>query len=148
MTNADVFHSQFGIYATELWAMPEKEFLDWLNSEYRIKTEIDHTEKVIKGLECCSNGKEKPSWLEKTERNCEKCPYNLPGVACTRAMAYDALSLLKAQEPEKPIHKQIVNEHEKYTEYINRSFCAKCGAEFIHRVNYCPRCGKAVKWDD
>ena len=55
--------------------------------------------------------------------------------------------LLKAQEPEKPIYKQVVNEYEKYTEYINRSFCATCGAEFINRVNYCPFCGKAVKWE-
>ena len=33
MTNADKFKSLFGIYATELWAMPEKDFLEWLNSE-------------------------------------------------------------------------------------------------------------------
>jgi len=33
MTNADKFKSLFGLYATELWAMPEKDFLEWLNSE-------------------------------------------------------------------------------------------------------------------
>ena len=33
MNNADKFKSLFGIYATELWAMPEKDFLKWLNSE-------------------------------------------------------------------------------------------------------------------
>ena len=33
MTNADKFKSLFGIYATELWSMPEKDFLKWLNSE-------------------------------------------------------------------------------------------------------------------
>ena len=33
MTNADKFKSLFGLYATELWAMSEKEFLEWLNSE-------------------------------------------------------------------------------------------------------------------
>lgn len=33
MTNADKFKSLFGIYATELWAMPEKDFLKWINSE-------------------------------------------------------------------------------------------------------------------
>lgn len=33
MTNADKFKSLFGLYATELWAMPEKDFLKWLNSE-------------------------------------------------------------------------------------------------------------------
>ena len=33
MTNADKFKFIFGIYATELWAKSEEEFLEWLNSE-------------------------------------------------------------------------------------------------------------------
>ena len=33
MKNADKFKDVFGLYATELWAMPEEEFLRWLNSE-------------------------------------------------------------------------------------------------------------------
>lgn len=32
MTNADLFQREFGIYATELWAMPEQQFLEWLNA--------------------------------------------------------------------------------------------------------------------
>ena len=31
MKNADKFKGIFGIYATELWAKTEKEFLEWLN---------------------------------------------------------------------------------------------------------------------
>ena len=33
MKNADKFKAVFGLYATELWSMPEGEFLKWLNSE-------------------------------------------------------------------------------------------------------------------
>ncbi len=33
MTNAEKFKQLFGIYATELWAMPEESFLEWLNAE-------------------------------------------------------------------------------------------------------------------
>lgn len=33
MTNADKFKGIFGIYATELWAKSEKEFLEWLNED-------------------------------------------------------------------------------------------------------------------
>lgn len=33
MTNADKFKEIFGLYATELWAKPEKEFLEWLNED-------------------------------------------------------------------------------------------------------------------
>ena len=32
MTNAEKFRKHFGIYATELWAMTEKDFLEWLNA--------------------------------------------------------------------------------------------------------------------
>lgn len=34
MTNADKFREIFGIYATELWAKPENEFLKWLNADF------------------------------------------------------------------------------------------------------------------
>ena len=33
MTNSDKFKHLFGIYATELWAMPENDFLEWLNAD-------------------------------------------------------------------------------------------------------------------
>lgn len=33
MKNADKFKDVFGLYATEVWSMPEKGFLRWLNSE-------------------------------------------------------------------------------------------------------------------
>ena len=36
MTNADTFKAEFGLYATEIWAMSEKEFLYWLNSKYQV----------------------------------------------------------------------------------------------------------------
>ena len=39
MNNAEKFLSDFGLYATELWAMSEESFLSWLNSEYEQKKE-------------------------------------------------------------------------------------------------------------
>lgn len=39
MTNAEKFKQLFGIYATELWAMPEEKFLEWLNAEALEKQE-------------------------------------------------------------------------------------------------------------
>lgn len=47
MTNAEKFKQFFGIYATELWAMPEEKFLEWLNAEV----------------------------LEKQEQSCDTCKY-------------------------------------------------------------------------
>ena len=33
MTNAEKFQEVFGIYATEMWAMSEQDFLKWLNAD-------------------------------------------------------------------------------------------------------------------
>ena len=43
MINADKFEQVFGIYATELWAKPEKEFLEWLNSEVQEVQDVSIT---------------------------------------------------------------------------------------------------------
>ena len=40
MTNADKFREIFGIYATELWAKPESEFLKWLNADFAKDTNV------------------------------------------------------------------------------------------------------------
>ena len=46
MTNADKFEQLFGIYATELWAMPESDFLEWLNKEVPNRTTEQQNERV------------------------------------------------------------------------------------------------------
>ena len=38
MNNADKFKEIFGMCATELWAMPEKRFVKWLNEEAQTNT--------------------------------------------------------------------------------------------------------------
>lgn len=42
MTNADKFKHLFGIYATELWAMPENDFLEWLNADAQDMPTAEH----------------------------------------------------------------------------------------------------------
>ena len=46
MTNADKFKQIFGIYATELWAMSEEDFLSWLNAETKVEDWIPCSEKL------------------------------------------------------------------------------------------------------
>lgn len=38
MKNADLFKDTFGTYATEIWSMPENDFLKWLNEDAKPKT--------------------------------------------------------------------------------------------------------------
>ena len=47
MTNADKFKNIFGLYATELWSMPEKDFLKWLNSEAMNCSEFPNNSDLI-----------------------------------------------------------------------------------------------------
>lgn len=58
---------------------------------------MDKLEKVMKGLGCCSQGAKEP--YTPTIRYCAECPYLKSEIPCTRALARDALELLKAQEP-------------------------------------------------
>ena len=53
-------------------------------------------EKVIQALGCCSQGAKEP--YTPTIRYCAVCPYPESEIPCTRALARDALELLKAQE--------------------------------------------------
>lgn len=43
MTNAEKFQQIFNLYATELWALPEKDFLEWLNTEIQPEKEKKDT---------------------------------------------------------------------------------------------------------
>lgn len=49
-------------------------------------------EKVIRGLECCSQQRGGPEL-------CEQCPYNNETFPCSNTLSHDALDLLREQEP-------------------------------------------------
>ena len=98
--------------------------------------EMTDREKVIKGLECCNEF-----------MTCKaNCPYRNDG--CREILSRDALALLKSQEPVEPILD------------IDTWKCGDCGHALEHQqllgdnvlfheqYNYCPECGRAVKWDD
>ena len=96
-------------------------------------------EKVIKGLECCDGYCDDETG----------CPYfdELEPFDCQEQLRADAISLLKAWEPVKPILD------------IDEWKCGSCGHALEHQellgdnvlfheqYNYCPECGRAVKWE-
>ena len=86
-------------------------------------------EKVLKALKCCANG-------------CSgDCPYFMVG-DCGQLLPKEALELLKEQEAVP----------------VDNGKCPSCNWDFengeldFSNINeslfYCPRCGKAVKFDD
>ena len=53
----------------------------------------------------------------------------------------EIIALLKAQEPVKPLTTNLGTVRENH-------LCGYCGGSFFrHEVNFCPWCGKAVKWE-
>ena len=83
-------------------------------------------EKVIEGLKHCNFG------------DCDRCyendcPY-YQSHDCTDELKNDILSLLKEQEPVKPIRLE------------NWWKCASCCGNIVANMKYCPRCGRSVKW--
>lgn len=64
MNNAEKFKQLFGIYATELWAMPEEKFLEWLNAEA-----LEKQEQIID--KCCETCKHKDRLV--SEWRCSEC---------------------------------------------------------------------------
>lgn len=102
----------------------------------------DKREKVIKGLEVCS-----PTGCAK-----EKCPYyegpesefwgNPDGYECEFNLRQDAIKLLKAQEPVKP----VFDAGDGKT--IGQFLCGKCHAKIgFGHPHFCWYCGKVVKWE-
>ena len=101
-------------------------------------TDID---KVLTGLECLITNKVP----------CEGCPYYGSGY-CLRIVSKEAKELiqyqhehieafLRDQEPIKPVcfeHRRTRNKYQ----------CGNCGSsEIFKEWEYCPWCGKKVKWD-
>ena len=87
-------------------------------------------EKVMEGLRRCSCN---------VPDACSDCPYDsLPPRICVAHLTKDALELLKKQEPVK-----VADGRPRC-----RFECGNCGTEFAFIYNYCPSCGRKVKWDD
>ena len=97
-------------------------------------------EKVIKGLECHR--------IDNNHRiNCADCPYYVDDdnhIRCVNDLHDDALELLKEQEAVEPI--KPLDKDDDYT-----FMCSNCKGELfcgdVIRDNFCPTCGRSVKWE-
>ncbi len=97
--------------------------------------------KVMKALEHCATD------IPCSGQKFRDCVYRQTyGDECFRKITSDALELLKEQEPVKPVCD------------IDTWTCGKCGCKLEHQemhgeilfhdiYDFCPHCGKAVKWD-
>ena len=109
-------------------------------------------EDVIKGLECCKKGAELNDGYIPVIRDCAECPYLREKVPCTRALARDALALIKEQKHGRWIGLEYDGYADGYPVYDVWE-CSECGEEWNgeETPNYCPNCGarmEVVKYDN
>ena len=93
--------------------------------------------KVIKGLQAHADG------CGYRSHHCDamECPYRYGDESCDiEEMCRDALALLKEQEAVEPI--PPIDDSDLWR-------CGNCGHQMFKVVRqlYCPKCGRAVKWE-
>ena len=90
-------------------------------------------EKVVKGLEVCFD----------SSKECNGCPY-ITTPYCKTTLRNDVIALLKEQEAVEPI--KPIDKDDDYT-----FMCSNCKGELfcgdVLRDNFCPTCGRSVKWE-
>ena len=96
-------------------------------------------EKVIKALRICI-----PETQEDSKLECSDCPYGdvcNPNdiVGITLPLIWDIRELLKEQEAVEP--RRIDGKRNHFIK------CGSCNCDLLTGYLFCPRCGKAVKWE-
>ena len=92
-------------------------------------------EKVIRAVETCFD-----SWIDKHR-------YKGLDLHEVERMKHDALELLQEQEAVEP-HWRCSTVYMNGTGKIEM-MCGNCGISIpLGKPNYCPWCGRAVKWDE
>ncbi|MBQ1295775.1 MAG: hypothetical protein IIY21_17140 [Clostridiales bacterium] len=134
MTNADKFKNIFGLYATELWSMPEKDFLKWLNSEAMNCSEFPNNSDTISrqaAIDVCNIAID--LWTPQL------------GTGALIAVQ-DRISRLPSAQPRKGKWirtRTLMHDGELY--------CDQCGQEHPEQKkiwNFCPDCGCRMEEGD
>lgn len=136
MTNADKFKGIFGIYATELWAKPEKEFLEWLNEDAP-DTNVGDT--ISRKAAINALGKEP----EVRSDNGQYDQYDL-GLNNQWWDDVDAIKALpSAQTEQLDIRPNIVTTWR--SDGLYSLICPVCGYRKVVWTNFCSNCGKDLR---
>ena len=123
-------------------------------------------EKVMKGLEICS---EHGSWhgLDCEHNEAYKdCPYRGCETGCVVTIAKDALALIKAQDKENEKHQAVLEQYDMALELLKDlepvrpirkkeigayhslyCACGNCGAWLLDGQKFCDECGRKAKWE-
>jgi len=144
MTNSEKFQKVFGYYATEMWAKPEKEFLEWINSEaleYEPSEDLISKADVVKSLLLFKQSRKSVS------------RYDI-GFEDGLSHAINILDLVPlVYIPSINIDAEPVKYGEWITNKDGYSKCSECGFSFgcivcpHEETDFCPNCGAKMDKD-
>ena len=102
-------------------------------------------EKVLKGLECCTEDIPTDNNIHKDDF-CKNCPYHKPELRYCFAkvdLMRDALELLKPAKAVRMHNTKVSDTGEK----VFVANCNNCSGYLCEGWKACPICGKAVTWE-
>ena len=135
MNNAEKFKQVFGLYATELWSMPESDFLAWLNRD----VETTSSDKDLYVKECLD--KAPTVVMEKPEAYHEEVT-NQPSAQPERKAPI-------SYEEQLSLDCSFCREHEcGDTLYESSNWDGGIGFDFIRDIRFCPICGRKLYSDE
>ncbi len=147
MTNSEKFKDVFGLYATELWAMPQEDFLNWINTEYKefesVQLDLISKQETIDILKAIKHG----LWEIDIPS-----PGNVPEYVEHHKQIKDMMEVVDVwikKVVELPsVQPEQVIPHKKYKGNFLTYWC-ECGCYLGKKgeKNYCPDCGGKVNWN-
>lgn len=157
MNNADKFKQIFDLYATELWAMSEKDFLAWLNAECDVpETNVDDLISRQAALEEIQG-----FYPPKVTNESEAEAINRVGWECAINCIEAYLRTVKPIDPVKHgkwIEQKVTHEDNRRSTIIadwQSAKCSNCGKYhttpylyYFNHYNYCPNCGAKMDGED
>lgn len=134
MNNAEIFSQTFGIYATEMWAMPESEFLSWLNSLHDVNaTNITDTISRQDALRFTNPedwGTPDERWMPESEYG--RYIQSLPSAERTGQWIEDKYGNILCSECNWSAPKVMVGcLADRHLDYEKSDYCWHCGARMV-----------------
>lgn len=98
-------------------------------------------EKVVAATICCLR--------DNDCSHCEECYYKNIEYGCRIKLRDDIIGFFKALEPVYPkkVNCYIDFDGEGHPYNPETYDCGACGKELPWKANYCPECGRKVKWE-
>lgn len=143
MTNGEKFKALFGLYATELWAKPEKEFLEWINA--------DVSDINVNTTDCVSRVAAIDAAIDAADEWDGGCNIG------RQKRIYNAIMVLPPADTVVVKHGHWVKWRETVADCMGIACvphyrCSECNLEYdpydAMRINFCHNCGAKMDGED